>query len=269
MPTGFFDLSREIRDEIYRHLWQSMPRLILPYSPTLRVMGFYNSPKPLDPPVQRPPSGIVACSKLLEESLAAFYREGIVQLECGRIYTLRWGEEIKDWARSGRTPMKINNLHMHLELPKEFELKRTQDDEQFATRELTPDSVSLVRHLAEDYIRIGAPNTMQIHLSIVGATKIAMFPLRHELDLAPLTLVGDIAYHMDTLEIIVKDSSRGVRAAQTTRESLCDGVKTYLGDFVPKDMVASVQKEPFELWGGWTGYTWCFRFTKVYWKSLA
>jgi hypothetical protein len=263
MPTGFFNLSREIRDTIYHHLWQSMPRLILPYSPTLRVMGFYDFPKPLDPPVQRPPSGIMACSKLLDESLSAFYRKGIVQLDCGRIYTLRWGDEIKDWARSGRTPMKIKNLHVHLELPKEFELKRTQGGEKSATRKFTPDSVSLVRHLAEDYVRIGAPNTMQVHFRIVGATKIPMFSLRHELDLAPLTLVGGIAYHMDTLEIIVKDSSRGVRAAQTTRESLCDGVKTYLGDFVPKDMVASVQKEPFELWGGWTGYTWCFRFTKV------
>jgi hypothetical protein len=263
MPTGFFDLSREIRDEIYHHLWQSMPRLILPYSPTLRVMGFCDSPKPLDPPVQCPPSSIMACSKLLDESLLVFHSKGIVQLDCGRIYTLKWGDEIKDWARSGRTPMKIKNLHVHIELPKEFELKRTQDDEQFATREITPDSVSLVRHLAEDYVRIGAPNTMQIHLRIVGATKTAMFSLRHELDLAPLTLVGDIAHHMDTLEIIVKDTSRGVRAASTTRESLCDEVKACLGDFVPKDMVASVNKESFDVWGGWTGYMWCFRFIKV------
>jgi hypothetical protein len=61
-------------------------------------------------------------------------------------------------------------------------------------------------------VRIGSPKEIRIDFRIVGATDAAIFTLRHEIDLVPLNFIGGIAYHMDSLEIVVKDLSMGEMA---------------------------------------------------------
>jgi hypothetical protein len=95
MPTGFFDLPREICDEIYDHVWSSTPRTLLSYSPTVRVRAVCGNPVPhtsIEVPASvRPPHGIAASSSLLEESLSDFLRKGMVHFECGNIYKWKAG----------------------------------------------------------------------------------------------------------------------------------------------------------------------------------
>jgi hypothetical protein len=57
MSTGFFTLPRELRDEIYAHLWISMPRIIVPYTHTLRLRATFRVPfYPRDQCSSLPPS---------------------------------------------------------------------------------------------------------------------------------------------------------------------------------------------------------------------
>jgi hypothetical protein len=168
----------------------------------------------------------------------------------------------KDWARSGSTPIHITRFHLHLELSTEEKLAIIRDGEKFVTRKFAPHSISALRHLAEDHVRIGSPKEIRIDFRIVGATDAAIFTLRHEIDLAPLNFIGGIAYYMDSLKIVVEDLSMGEMAGQAMRKALCNGVKIVIGNATSKHMVATVEKEPMVLCAGLTGYVWCFGFTK-------
>jgi hypothetical protein len=140
MPTGFFDLPREIRDEIYDHVWFSTPRILLSCSPTVRVHAVCGNPVPHTsievPAYVRPPHGIAASSSLLEESLSDFIWKGVVHFECGNMYKWRRGKDDleKSWVRSGRTPIHITRLHLHIELPVDIEPQTTTDGEKFLTK---------------------------------------------------------------------------------------------------------------------------------------
>jgi hypothetical protein len=214
----------------------------------------------------RPPQGIAASRSLLHESLSAFYRKGVVHFECGNIYKWRWGVKTleTDWARSGSTPIHITSLHLHLELSAkdDLQIQTTTEGEKLVTRKFKPDSISALRHLAEDYVRIGSPKEIRIDFRLFGATDAAIFTLRHKIDFAPLKFIGGIAHHIDSLEIVVKDLSRGEMAGQTMRKALCDGMEMVVGNATSEHMVTTVEKEPAVRWVELAGYTWRFSFTK-------
>jgi hypothetical protein len=118
----------------------------------------------------------------------------------------------KDWARSGSTPIHITRLHLHLELSTEEKLPIIRDGENFVTRKFAPDSISALRHLAEDHVRIGLPKEIRIDFRIVGATDAAIFTL--------------------------KSISR--MAGQTMWKALCDRVEILIGNATSKHTVVTV-----------------------------
>jgi hypothetical protein len=68
-PTEFFDLPREIRVEIYDHLWTSMPLILLPHLPQLWVKARHNGASDDNTDFPSLPAGLAGYKLLLVEGL--------------------------------------------------------------------------------------------------------------------------------------------------------------------------------------------------------
>jgi hypothetical protein len=178
MPTGFFDLPRELRDEIYDHLWVSMPRVLIPYSPKLRLKANFNVAPGSSNPFTSLPQGISASKSLLHEALSVFHRKGTVQVERypGTPEPTYVGHE-PDTPRSSEaafaefkfsppalTPLVIRELYVNAEINSNdfFNKVGSYGIETAMNRH----DAMVLRHLVDNYARIGAPKSWKMHLNL-------------------------------------------------------------------------------------------------------
>jgi hypothetical protein len=244
MPTGFFDLPRELRDEIYTHLWTSMPRILIPYTRTLHLKATFRVPFfPGDQCSSLPPS-LSANKLLLHEALLAFHSKGIVRVP---FFVRNFEQEYS--YRPYLTPTLLRVIHVgvlaHPELAY-FPVGRILHC-------LVPDSTNVLTRLINDYRRIGSPRFFHIGFKAAGSNYMSGLP--QDIDLGPIRWLARIAQGLDKVQIVAVDTESG--RGQTEFRRLLRRKMEELGE-KSLGMRIGVQNE----YGRVRGCTWTFTFTK-------
>jgi hypothetical protein len=215
MPTGFFDLPRELRDEIYTHLWTSMPRILIPYTRTLHLKATFRVPFfPGDQCSSLPPS-LSANKLLLHEALLAFHSKGIVRVP---LFVRNFEQEYSH--RPCLTPTLLREIHVgvlaHPELAY-FPVGRILHC-------LVPDSINVLTRLINDYRRIGSHRVFRIGFK--AGNYISGLP--QDIDLRPIQELARIVQGLDKVQIMAADTESGRR--QTEFRSLLRRKMEELGE---------------------------------------
>ncbi|KAF2831855.1 hypothetical protein CC86DRAFT_400638 [Ophiobolus disseminans] len=84
MPTTFFDLFRELRDEIYHHAWTNTRAILFRNGPNLSMGAWYDG----DPCIIvktkaytfKVPDWLRTSKIMLREGIEAFHRKGLITM---------------------------------------------------------------------------------------------------------------------------------------------------------------------------------------------
>jgi hypothetical protein len=252
MPTGFYDLPRELRDEIYTHLWTSMPRILVPYTRTLRLRATFRVLFFPDDQFFSLPSGLSANKLLLHEALLAFHSKGIVRVP---LFVSNFGQEYSHGPCL--TPTLYREIHVgvlaHPE-PAYFTVGRMLHG-------LFPDSTNFLTRLINDYRRIGSPRVFHIVFKAAGGNYMSGLPQdidlgpMQDIHLGPIRWLARIAQGLDKVQIVAVDTESG-RGQTEFRRLLRKTMKRLWEKSL--GMRIGVQNE----YGRVSGCTWTFMFTK-------
>jgi hypothetical protein len=269
MPTGFFDLPRELRDEIYDHLWVSMPRVLIPYSPKLRLKANFNFAPGSSNPFTSLPQGISASKSLLHEALSVFHCKATVQVERypGTPEPTYGGHESAKprsseaafaefkFSTPALTPLVIRQLCVNAEMNRN-DFFNTVGSYGIETA-VNPQDATVLRHLVDNYARIGAPKSWKIHLNLRpllhGQQKIDLIAFyyleRISKNLASIAIVFEMVWSMKVPNTLM-DLSLGPH--------LCTEMET-LGQNVFPNFKATAET----VYMGDRKIEWRFNFTKM------
>jgi hypothetical protein len=266
MPTGFFDLPRELRDEVYDHLWASMPRVLMPYSPKLRLKANFNvAPGPSDR-FSSLPQGISASRSLLHEALSAFHRKGAVQVESypgtpkptyngHELPGPRLGEAafaVFKFSPPALTPLEIQQLHVNFCMTSSKFFKTRVGSYSSRSAIYSKDAMVL-RHLVDIHARIGAPKSWKLH------TNFRPRPYgQHTIDLGVLYDLRRISRNLTSVEIVLDILMPNGPLNRRLEPSLLKEIET-LGQNVFPNFKATAEK----VRRGDREVKWLFSFTKV------
>jgi hypothetical protein len=273
MPTGFFDLPRELRDEIYDNLWDSIPRVLIPYSPAVRLKVCFDvTPRAfgVNGFCSLPP-GISASKSLLHEALSAFDRKGVVHIDdCYEAFDVPWRDEKGSW-RTGLdsieyafnitkfsppvlTPLAIGELRLHIDI---FNCRFVDVDGSIGQKSavLRKDARILI-NLVDKHTCIGAPKSWKIYATF---TPIQVQFERRKIFLTPFYDLGRIAQDLTSVDTVMNTWDTWESEGSLTGLPLCEEMEAFGRTVLPNMRVTT---EKIELYYGRA--QWRFKFTKVY-----
>jgi hypothetical protein len=244
MSTGFFTLPRELRDEIYTHLWTSMPRILVPYTHTLRLRATFRVPfYPRDQCSSLPP-GLSANRQLFHEALLAFHRKGTVHVSYHWDLISQAGDQ-----QACLTPTLYCELRDRI---LSFEHEHcTGAVPHRVVRTTGSASAKILIRLIDDYTRIGSARVFRVTFEACYL----LLELPRDFELGTFHESGRIAQGLDKLEIVVVDTDRG-REETEFRKRLYREMKEF------GEKTLGMKMEVNKYYMRYRGCTWRITFTK-------
>jgi hypothetical protein len=260
MPTTFFDLPRELRDNIYDHVWTSLRKIRLPYSAPILAEGYYNYSPPENADMSgfcSLPRGVASNKIMLKEALEAFHRKGVIVIRFQQldIFKRDYGHITYPMSSSRSIPRELH-LRPNI-MDKSSAYKQNPFDHDVAVHHsFTTLDKAYFKHLA-DHAQYGPPEVLKIHVRFQ-----TMHTLRatETIDLEPISAFGRIASGLRKLEIVVDDGAWAPVVVKMYLESLEVEVGK-LCQTVLKGMKATV--EMTEIQGVDDNNRWLIEFTRV------
>jgi hypothetical protein len=270
MPTGFFDLPRELRDQIYDHLWASMPHVLMPYSSRLLLRAYFDvAPGSIDG-FSILPRGISASRSLLHEALSAFHCKGAVQVDgylgilkptCGGRESLEPHSSEDACAEFKISPPALTPLvvrELHVEAVTTSDLFHRVGLLSYKTA-IDPEDAIVLRHLVDSHARIGAPKSWKIRINFLST-----LDLQHIIDFGALYDMGRISHNLTSveLEIVLKTTWPSTLLRLRLGPALSTEMET-LGQNVFPNFKATAKEVHEEVDEDDSEVKWLFSFTKA------
>ena len=225
MPTTFFDLPRELRDEISHWVWLEIPVITLQNTDVVKMSAWYNCSPPF-PQYNPGPSlyqnlhrWLRTSTRLQEEGIQAFNRRGVVMIRPATISAPCFCDLPADLS-----PLAAREIYIFPNVLDNIEKKA---GERGITHRYPDFQSTYFRKLISDIATADRMRVLRIGLHVRGYDD-----LPHDLDLKPLWIFSDVIKRVEELEIVVDELLFYEQARQTFRASLREEIEKLDGDLM-------------------------------------